>query len=66
MKNKNIVIKQADKGSAVVIMDRSAYTTEAEHQLKDENFFKPVDKNPIRSASFVLFLLSDTIWGKKV
>ena len=45
MKNKNIVIKQADKGSAVVIMNRESYIAEAERQLKDENFYKPVEKN---------------------
>ena len=37
--DKTIVIKKADKGSAVVVMDRSDYVEEAERQLSDQNFY---------------------------
>lgn len=41
--NPNIVIKPADKGSAVVIMDRSQYVGEVLRQLQDANYYKPLD-----------------------
>ena len=38
--NKNIVIKSADKGSAVVIMNCTDNVQEAERQLSDTKFYK--------------------------
>ena len=37
--NKNIVIKKADKGSAVVIQNRTDYINEGLKQLNDSNFY---------------------------
>ena len=37
--NDQIVIKAADKGSAVVIMNRSDYITEGLRQISDPNFY---------------------------
>ena len=42
----DIVIKQADKGSAVVVMDREKYVDEAMRQLNDENVYIPLKKDP--------------------
>ena len=42
----DIVIKQADKGSAVVVMDREKYVNEAMRQLNDENVYIPLKKDP--------------------
>ena len=39
-KDQNIVIKKADKGSAIVVMDRCDYITEAERQLNDTDFYQ--------------------------
>lgn len=39
IKNKNIVIKPADKGSSVVILDRSEYLWEGYRQLGDKNYY---------------------------
>jgi hypothetical protein len=36
--NEDIIIKPADKGSAVVDIDKSAYIREAERQLSDDRF----------------------------
>ena len=36
----DIVIKPADKGSAVVVMDKVDYLEEANRQLTDERFYK--------------------------
>ena len=42
-KNKNIVIKQADKGSGVVIQNIDDYIREGERQLNDTKFYKTID-----------------------
>lgn len=38
--NKHIVIKPADKGSTVVILDREKYIFEANRQLEDKTYYK--------------------------
>jgi len=43
---KDIIIKPADKGGAIVIMDKSQYIAEANRQLEDTNFYKPLRSNP--------------------
>ena len=40
--DKTIVIKGADKGSAVVVWDREDYIREAENQLGDTNIYQEV------------------------
>ena len=40
--DRNIVTKKADKGSDIVIWDRSDYITEAERHLKSELVYKRV------------------------
>ena len=42
----DIVIKPADKGSAVVVMDKVSYLEEANRQLTDERFYKKLDSDP--------------------
>ena len=44
--NKNIVIKSADKGSAVVVWDRDDYIKEAEKQLGDKDIYEEVCNDP--------------------
>ena len=44
-KNPNIVIKKADKGSSVVVMNKSDYIREAERQLSDRNYYIPTEKD---------------------
>ena len=47
MKNdKNIVIKGADKGSAIVVWDREDYIKEAEKQLGDSDVYEEVPDDP--------------------
>ena len=43
--NPDIVIKPADKGSAVVIMNRNDYIHEGIRQLSDTNFYQKLDKD---------------------
>ena len=45
-KREDIVIKPADKGSAVVVMDRDHYVSGAERQLNDSTFYKALDHDP--------------------
>ena len=40
--DKNIVIKSADKGSAVVVLDRDDYIKEAEEQLGHKDIYDEV------------------------
>ena len=44
----DIIIKQADKGSAVVIMDKEAYLQEAMRQLNDSEIYQPLVKDSTR------------------
>jgi len=46
MGNKNIIIKPADKGSAVVVMDRIDYLKEGYRQLSDVKFYTRLDHDP--------------------
>ena len=40
--DRNIVIKKADKGSCVAVLDREDYIAEASKQLNDESVYKSV------------------------
>ena len=44
--DKNIVIKSADKGSAVVVWVRDDYIKEAEKQLGDKDIYEEVCNDP--------------------
>ena len=44
----DIIIKQADKGSAVVVMDREAYINEAMGQLDNSEVYMLLDGDPTR------------------
>ena len=43
--NSDIIIKKADKGSAVVIQNRSVYIKEGLRQLSDRNFYRLQEEN---------------------
>jgi hypothetical protein len=42
----DIIIKPADKGSAVVVMDKTTYLQEAEKELSDCRFYEKLDSDP--------------------
>ena len=44
-KRKDIIIKEADKGSAVVVMDKDRYINESKRQLGDENVYKQLNED---------------------
>lgn len=63
--NKNIVIKPADKGSAIVIMNREQYCKEVYRQLKDEKYYKKLD-SPIYMQTIPLVAdILDSLMRKK-
>ncbi|CAN7997262.1 unnamed protein product, partial [Ixodes hexagonus] len=43
---KEIIIKPADKGGAIVVMDTEKYNEEGHRQLNDASFYKPLDTDP--------------------
>ena len=47
----DIVIWQADKGSGVVIMDRTRYVAEAMRKLSDEGVYVALDRDPTSDMS---------------
>ena len=47
--DKNIVIKGADKGSAVIVWDREDYLKEAEKQLGDTSIYTKIIDDPVQS-----------------
>ena len=47
----DIVIKPADKGSAVDVMDKVDYLEEANRQLTDENILQKLDSDPTKEFS---------------
>ena len=65
IQNKNIVIKPADKGSAVVIMDRSQYIWEGHRQLHDTRYYSKLEA-PIYTATVPMIVdLIYSLWRKK-
>lgn len=63
MHNKHIVIKPADKGSAVVVLSRAQYIFEAERQLKDAQYYQklqgPIYMQTIPMVEDILTALKD-------
>ena len=56
--DQTIIIKEADKGSAVVIMDRDFYRDKILEMLNDNNFYKETDGNADkRTRNLILKLL---------
>ena len=50
-KNPEIVIKKADKGSAVVVMNTTDYLREGYRQLSDPNFYQRLKEDPTQKFS---------------
>ncbi|CAJ0966487.1 unnamed protein product, partial [Ranitomeya imitator] len=44
--NKRIIIKPADKGGSIVVMDKSHYTSIIQMQLSDGTTYQPIDRDP--------------------
>lgn len=63
----DIIIRPADKGGAVVIMNKSNYAAEAHRQLADATFYKRLDHDPTEQyKSLVKSTVLDLVKKKKV
>ena len=47
-KNDNIVIKKADKGGSIVIMNREDYLKKVYEHLDNENYYRKINKDPTK------------------
>ena len=56
--DRTIIIKEADKGSGVVVWDREDYISEAENQLRDPGTYQKLDNDP---SALVQRVLNDAI-----
>ena len=62
VQNDKIVIKKADKGSAVVAMNKSDYLREGYRQPSDANFYKKIENDPTEQvASDIKNILSEML-----
>jgi hypothetical protein len=46
----SIVIKKADKGGMITVMDRTQYTTEANRQLSNDQYYQLLSENPLNEV----------------
>ncbi|XP_062586229.1 uncharacterized protein LOC134247840 [Saccostrea cucullata] len=60
----DIVIKTADKGSTVVVLDKETYMAEAQRQLSDERFYKKLDSDPTKEFSTAITKTLDDMFEK--
>ncbi|CAJ0960433.1 unnamed protein product [Ranitomeya imitator] len=58
--NKSIVIKPADKGGAIVVMNRTQYMGEINRQLSDTNTYGIIPRDPVASISRKIQNVVDT------
>ncbi|XP_053548919.1 cilia- and flagella-associated protein 46-like [Bombina bombina] len=57
MNKSGIIIKQADKGGNLVVMNETNYVNEVKRQLKNKDQYMALQLNPIASIQTVLLLL---------
>lgn len=62
----NIVIKPADKGSAVVIMDRKDYVFEALRQLQDPTYYRQLDTPIYPQTTIRINHIIDRMYNDKI
>lgn len=53
-RDKDIIIKQADKGGGVLILDKKDYETEVFRQLQDQTSYCKLQRDPTKDYSNVL------------
>ena len=67
LKNRNdLVLKKADKGSVIVILNKDAYITEAHNQIFNDKYYRPLDGpvylNTIDEVNSILDMLLLSGW----
>ena len=61
LKNKNIIVRKADKSNSFVIMNKSDYNEKIDKILSDETKFKKISHDPIVNLKKKLNLLIDNV-----
>ena len=51
-KNKNIIIRRADKGAGIVLLNYIDYISKAENMLNDASTYEKLNNNPLNSQSY--------------
>ena len=64
--NKQIIIKPADKGSVVVIMDLEQYLWEGNRQLNDPKYYNKLNKPIYKETYTQIIKIFQTIYDKKL
>lgn len=64
--NRDIVIKPADKGSVVVVMDREQYLWEGYKQLEDTNYYSKLKKPIYKNTLLEIAQIFQKIYDKKL
>lgn len=62
---KHMILKPADKGSAVVILSREQYVSEVERQLNDAVYYKKLDKPIYMDTIPMVASIADSLKKKK-
>ena len=65
MKDKSIIIKSADKGSAIVIWDREDYIKECNTQLNDQNVYKKLSNTCLKDVNSKIRTILNLMMNKK-
>lgn len=63
--NKNIVIKPADKGSKIVIMDKQQYVGEAHRQLVNTKYYRPIGESLQKTSQSQIYAVINRLYYKK-
>ena len=63
--NRGVVLKPADKGSAVVIMDRTDYLFEGLRQLNDPHYYKKLDRPIYQDTIPLVNKIVNSLYEKK-
>ena len=64
-KNKTIIIKPADKGSAVIVMDREQYLWEGHRQLNDTNYYSKLTEPIFPETAKLVKKITDKLVEKR-
>lgn len=64
-RNLHVVIKPADKGSAVVLMDREQYLFEGYRQLNDKTYYKKLQKPIYKDTIPMIEKIIQSLYDKK-
>lgn len=64
-KNRNIVIKPADKGSKIVIMDKQQYVWEAHRQLANTKYYKPIRESLQKTSQNQIYNIINRLYYQK-